>query len=50
MPMNEEVKKPAELPRRSAVIIPFPRNRIKRIVISKEIAPNEAACDAPKSA
>jgi hypothetical protein len=47
--MNEEVKKPAERPR-SAVIIPFPRNRIKRIIIKKEIAPDEAAHPAPQSA
>jgi hypothetical protein len=45
--MTEEVKRPAE--RRSAVIIPFPRNRIKR-VIRKEIAPDEAPHPAPKSA
>jgi hypothetical protein len=46
--MNEEVKKPAERPR-SAVIIPFPRHRIKRIIITKETAPNEAAHSASKS-
>jgi hypothetical protein len=44
--MNEEVKKPAERPR-SAVIIPFPRHRIKRVIINiKEIVPDEAPRNA----
>jgi hypothetical protein len=41
--MTEEAKKPAP---RSAEIIPFPRNRIKRIIIKKEIVPDEAPRNA----
>jgi hypothetical protein len=49
--MNEEAKKPVELPRRSAKIIPFPRNRIKRIVVIKQDKqPNDTTHHSPQSA
>jgi hypothetical protein len=46
--MNEEVKKPAEWPR-SAVIIPFPRNRIKRVIIPDQPTADTRRAD-PKGA
>jgi hypothetical protein len=48
-PKKTLIAEPTERPR-SAVIIPFPRNRIKRIVIKQEIVPDEASHPAPQSA
>jgi hypothetical protein len=47
--MNEEVKKP---PERTAEVIPFPRNRIKRIIVQgkQRTVIQDKSDEAPRNA